>query len=78
MCNCKPSCIRHTLTDEEMKKLWRKIDKMGVRSLMNFRSEIEEALAGFVDDPADSDYQKGYQAALEEVLRNLNDMINNA
>jgi hypothetical protein len=27
MCNCKPPCVRHILTDEEMKKIWERIDK---------------------------------------------------
>jgi hypothetical protein len=32
---------------------------------------IEDKLASFQDDPADSDFQRGYQAALEEVLEEL-------
>lgn len=28
---------------------------------------LQQALAGFADDPADSDYQRGYEAALKEL-----------
>lgn len=31
------------------------------------REHVMEALKGFVNDPADSDYQKGYLAALYEI-----------
>lgn len=31
--------------------------------------ELETMLEGFVSDPADSDFQRGYKAALEEILR---------
>lgn len=31
------------------------------------RKHIMEALVGFVNDPADSDYQRGYLAALYEI-----------
>ena len=32
---------------------------------------VEDALLMFVNDPADSDYQKGYQAALDDVLEQM-------
>jgi hypothetical protein len=33
------------------------------------REYLVEALAGFERDPPDSNYQEGYQAALEELAR---------
>lgn len=38
------------------------------------RGYIEDALIGFEHDPADSDFQRGYQAALETVIREAFDL----
>ena len=32
---------------------------------------IENALEGFKNDPADSDYQRGYEACLRETLEEI-------
>ena len=38
---------------------------------MNIEEYLKEAIASFERDPADSQYQKGYQAALEETQKFL-------
>lgn len=40
----------------------------------DMRTYIEAMLEQFELDPADSDYQRGYQAALEELLRVAKEM----
>lgn len=37
------------------------------KELLEILEYVEEGLIGFVKDPADSDYQEGYQAALEDL-----------
>jgi hypothetical protein len=36
---------------------------------------LEAALESFDSDPPDSDYQRGYQAALQEVYDLLNEVV---
>lgn len=36
---------------------------------MKTKDYLEQAICSFVDDPADSDYQRGYLAAMIEVMR---------
>jgi hypothetical protein len=38
---------------------------------MSIEEYLKEAIASFERDPADSQYQKGYQAALEETQKFL-------
>ena len=38
---------------------------------MTIKQYLEQALAGFKNDPADTNFQRGYQAALEEVAKFL-------
>jgi hypothetical protein len=42
---------------------------MGRDALKAFRGRIEEGLVGFIIDPADTDYQRGYEAALKEIKK---------
>lgn len=39
-----------------------------------FQEYVDEVLASFHHDPADSDYQKGYEAAYKEMQRMLTTM----
>lgn len=42
--------------------------------MIKFIEYLRDALDGFVKDPADTPYQAGYQAALEEMLRVAKEM----
>jgi hypothetical protein len=44
-----------------------------MNALQRVRQYLDQALFGFKQDPASSDYQRGYEAALKEVQRWLND-----
>ena len=33
---------------------------------------IESAIMGFIDDPADTDYQKGYLSGLKKMIKKVN------
>jgi hypothetical protein len=41
---------------------------------MDILEYLENALDSFESDPADTDYQHGYQAALEEIYDLLNEV----
>lgn len=45
---------------------------MQIASISDILSYLEEALEGFDNDPADTDFQRGYQSALQEVYDVVN------
>jgi hypothetical protein len=49
---------------------------MDRNTLKAFKDLIDNALLGFEMDPSDSDYQRGYEAALKEVKKNLDTVEN--